>query len=1115
MRNYLSMCIEAPSFLKRLSSYFILVFMAFESCLAGAGVAPSRLSGSNAAALIATKLPGVNLGMQTAASTAQTLQITASDPDGTGTGTARLGVPVNITTAISQPTYPVRTWSLNGAGSFASSNVNNENGVYTPPSTMPANPVVILTCILQGAPPAYPTVKKTYTITLVNPVPKFASISSGNLTSGAVTPVRLNGTGFVPGTVISSSVGTATSSYLSPASMNVWVNLAAGTTGNVSLKARNPGPGGGTSSSFSVPILSLQLTASDSDGTNTRTARLGSWVNFTTTVQNSPWGVRVWNLQGAGTLQSTGNENYVATYTPPMVMPANPNVTISTSLVGDPTATASYSFTLVNPIPAINSGGVEPTELLAGGTQNVVLTGSGYLPGRTVAIFNGTHLPVTVTNFYRLTVPIPVPTIATGNLSLQLYNPGPGGGLGSTFKIAVAPVSIALTATDQDGTNTGTAELGAEVAMTANVAGTEEKVVNWSLSNTSSGSISSSGVYTAPTVLPQNTRVTIIGTLRSSPSVTATYVLNIINPKPEILGCTQNEVWPNTMPSVTFTGRGFVPGTVVLVNSVATPTTYISSTSIKALITVPSGATGSLSVQAYTGIPGGGHGDSFQLAIDTPVTQRTAARILDQTTFGPTTGLIQQVTGLGVNAWLTQQFNTPQTVLKLPSVLPSVCGDAEMCVESQWWDTVLTGNDQLRQRVAFALSEMLVVSSDTLSGQAIDYYRNLLATDAFTNWYQIMNDVTLSPAMGIYLDMVESYKPTGTLIADENYARENMQLFNLGLDLINQDGSLQLDGNGNPIPTYTEAEVQAFARAYTGWTFANPDGSTPSDFIGVPNYYHPMVAVDMWHDENRKTLLRGTTLPAGQTAEEDLAGALNNVFQHPNLPPFVSRQLIQHLVKSDPSPAYISRVAAVFINDGNNVRGDMQAVLTAIFTDPEARIGDTSAQASDGHLREPILWLTGAMRGLGYVNVDPKNFYQYLSNYSGAMGEWPYQSPAVFNFFPPSYVIPGTALNAPEFGLENTASVTVRLTQADQLVNNRIMGFNVDLSATSPLGQIAVLQGPSGLVNALNALFLYNTMDANTVAAITNEISSVANPAQQVRLAAYLVLTSSEYKILH
>ena len=342
-----------------------------------------------------------------------------------------------------------------------------------------------------------------------------------------------------------------------------------------------------------------------------------------------------------------------------------------------------------------------------------------------------------------------------------------------------------------------------------------------------------------------------------------------------------------------------------------------------------------------------------------------------------------------------------------------------------------------------------------------------------------------------------------------------MQLFNLGLNQLNQDGTPQLDSNNNPIPDYTEAQVQAFARVFTGWTFSNTDGSTPSALNNPVYFYHQLVAVESSHDETAKTLLNGVTLPAGQTAEQDLAQALTNVFNDGNAPPFVATQLIQHLVKSEPSPAYVSRVAAVFTNNGNNVRGDMQAVLTAIFTDPEARAGDTAQQASDGHLREPILWVTNVMRGLGFVNLDQNNYYSYLSKDTNTLNEVVYQSPAVFNFFPPDYVIPGTTLVAPEFGLENTASVIDRLTLADTMVNNNLWNFNVDLSASSPLGQILTSQGPAALVSALSNLFLYGTMDSTMATTIVNEISGVTNPAQQVRLAVYDVITSSQYKVLH
>ncbi len=792
-------------------------------------------------------------------------------------------------------------------------------------------------------------------------------------------------------------------------------------------------------------------------------------------------------------------------------MPANPSVTVIAYAQSLPALTTSYTFTLINPVPVVNSA--TPTQLLNGGTQTVTLTGSSFVSGTTV-LFNSTTLPITYISSTQATVQVPVAANATGTLSLQVQNPAPGGGAGNTFTETVAPASIALTATGEDGINTGNAVEDYTVAMSASISGTMQTAVNWSVVGT--GSITSGGVYTPPSTIPSNPVDIIYATLAANPAVTAAYPVNIVNPVPTLTASSLSMVPAGELTAVTFTGTSFVPSTVIQVNGAAVPTTYVSTTSLIAQLTIEDTATGTLSVQAYTPAPSGGVSSPVYVGIAITISETAAARLLDQTTFGPTTSLIQHVQSEGVDAWLTEQYNTPQTVLPvIPAKLPSYTGASGSMAESEWWQAAITGNDQLRQRVAFALSELFVISDDTVTGWDVQYYMNKLAQDAFSNWYTIMNDVTLSPGMGNYLNMLNSAKPTATLIADENYARENMQLFNLGLDLLNQDGSLQLDVNGNPIPTYTEAQVQAFARAYTGWTYANADGSTPNSFNKTSNHYYPMVAVESQHDENPKTLLNRTVLPAGQTAEQDLAGALTNIFQHPNLPPFVCQQLIQHLVKSDPSPGYISRVAAVFMNDGSGIRGDLQAVFTAIFTDPEARAGDTAPQPGDGHLREPILWTTNIMRGLGFVNVDPNNYWENLSNKTLALGERPFEAPAVFNFFPPNYVIPGTTLNAPEFGLENTANVVGRLTLANNMVFNYIGGFNVDLSATSPLGQILVSQGPAALVNALNNLFLYGTMDSNTAAAITNEISSVTTPARQVRMAVYLTVTSPEYLVLH
>ncbi len=1042
------------------------------------------------------------------------LAMTATNPGGTiNNGTAQLGVQVNFITSVVNGGVSPRTWTLQGAGTLTPNNTNNSGAAYMPPSTMPANPTVTITATTTAS----PIVSTSYTLTLDNPVPVMSSSSPSQALAGATVPITINGTGFVPGVVILVNGVAAPTTYQSATVVVAQVTAGAAATGFLSVQPQNPAPGGGTGTVFQLSIATLPITASDPDGTNTGTARLGVPVNLTTVNTDTAHTGISWSVQGAGTLTTSGYNtatccNNNATYTPPQAMPANPTVTVSAWLANLPALTTTYTLTLINPVPVVSSAA--PAQLLTGGSQTVTLTGSGFVPGTTVA-YNGQTLPTTYVSYNQATVQVPVANTASGMLSLQVQNPAPGGGAGTTFTESVETPSIVLTATGVDGVNTGFADIDFSVAMSAAVTGSIQTAVNWSIVS-GPGSISSAGVYTPPAVMPANPAVTIQAALASNPAITASYQVDIVNPVPTITAAGPAIIPAGATTAVAFTGTGFVPSTVIESNGSAMPTTYVSPTSITAEISVIAAATGDLQMQAYTASHTGGISDFFSVAISAPVSLTTAGRLLDQTTFGPTTSLIQHVQNEGVTAWLQEQFNTPQTVLPtIPNPLPSYCVGDGACFESEWWQTVITGNDQLRQRVAFALSEMFVISSREVTDWDLQNYANILAADAFTNWSTIMRDVTLSPGMGYYLNMLNSLKPTGTLSANENFARENMQLFNMGLNLLNQDGSLQ---SGNPIPAYTQAQVQAFARVFTGWTYANADGSTPSVINWVPNYYHPMVAVEAQHDENPKTLLNGTTLAAGQTAEEDLAGALTNVFQHPNVPPFVCKQLIQHLVKSDPSPAYISRVAAKFIDDGNGVRGDMQAVLTAIFTDPEARAGDTAEQPSDGHLREPILWITAVWRGLGFVNVDPNNYWESLSDLSaGSLSERPYQSPAVFNFFPPSYVIPGTSLNAPEFGIENTATVIGRLTLANDLLFNTITAFNVDLSATSPLGQVLVTQGPGALVQALNNLFLYGTMDSATATAITSEITNApeVTPAEQIRLAVYLVITSTEYKILH
>ena len=662
--------------------------------------------------------------------------------------------------------------------------------------------------------------------------------------------------------------------------------------------------------------------------------------------------------------------------------------------------------------------------------------------------------------------------------------------------------------------------LGSTTTFTAAVANLTNTAVTWQVDtvaggNSTVGTITSAGVYTPPAAIPATNPLTITAVSVASPSTSGSAQLNVVNPIPVITSATAT-LASGTSYSLDVLGSSFVDGAQIQVSGAGVTTTFVSATELQATISVPAG-TSSLSVAVLNPNPGGASSNTAAATINL-ASATAAARLLDQATFGPTLADIQNVQTIGIDAYITNQFNTPDTPLpNFPSPLPAVCLTANtptVCEESEWWQVALTGNDQLRQRVAFTLSELFVISSDTDSATTITYYHNMLANDAFTNFSTIMNDVSLSPGMGAYLNMLNSAKAPAGQIANENYPRELMQLFTIGLNELNPDGTLQLDGSGNPIPTYAEAQVQAFARAYTGWTYATSTGGSPTSFPNkTPNYFAPMAAVESEHDATAKILLNGTVLPAGQTAEEDLAGALANIFNHPNVGPFVCTQLIQHLVKSNPSPAYVSRVAAVFANNGSGVRGDMQAVIRAILEDTEARAGDTNPLDDGGHLREPILWITNFLRAIGFTNTDPNSSYYSLSNYSNNLNERPYRSGSVFNFFPPSYVIPQTTLNAPEFDLENTASAILRLSLANTMVFNKITGFNVDLSATGTLGQIAAAS-PANLVDMLGLMFMHGQMPTDMRTEIINTISGLGT-AEQVRVAVFLVITSSQYKVMH
>ena len=510
-------------------------------------------------------------------------------------------------------------------------------------------------------------------------------------------------------------------------------------------------------------------------------------------------------------------------------------------------------------------------------------------------------------------------------------------------------------------------------------------------------------------------------------------------------------------------------------------------------------------------------GSAIETLVSAGLDPNIADRFLEQSTFGPTPQLITNVSETGTAYFLGSQLAMPPTIFADPAITETNNGP----LQQRYYIEFATAPDQLRQRVAFALGQIFVISTLTVNTpQAFTPYLNLLENDSFTNYRTIMEDVTLSPAMGDYLDMVNNDKPTATTHADQNYARELMQLFTLGENLINNDGSAQLDGSGNAIPTYSEDQIDAFSRAYTGWTYPTEPGATlvkhnPAYWTG------PMVPFETNHDEAVKQLLtytgavNGGLLPVNQTAEQDLEAALDNIFNHPNLPAFVCTRLIQHLVTSNPSPAYIQRVANVFINNGSGVRGDMTAVITAILTDPEARRGDVPAMAlvGDGHLQEPILYITGLLREFG-ATTDGSSLAAQGNN----MGQYALQPGSVFNFYAPTYVITGSSppLLGPEFQILTTATALARANFAYNFVFNSSLGTGAAVSFASYGTEASNL---TTLLSTLNTLMLHGTMSASMQSSILTAMQAVpvgtTQTLVQAQTAIYLIATSSEYQVDH
>ncbi len=522
-----------------------------------------------------------------------------------------------------------------------------------------------------------------------------------------------------------------------------------------------------------------------------------------------------------------------------------------------------------------------------------------------------------------------------------------------------------------------------------------------------------------------------------------------------------------------------------------------------------------------------------------------AARFLKQATMGPSEADIAKVKQTGFSKWIDEQLALPPTshlehldrmalfegaqqklleltrtagTLGLPgAVMPMT--STPLQTEDRlysWWTLAATAPDQLRQRVALALSEILVISDR--NGSLRNYprgctnYYDLLARSVApgVTYRKLLEDVTFNPMMGIWLTMVRSSKAQ----PDENYPREIMQLFSIGLEHLNKDGTLKRNSFGDAIPTYSQNEILQLSRAFTGWTFNNSRTFTWTG--NATDEIHPMMSFEDQHDRGQKVIVGGATVPAGQTAIQDVRRCLDVLTAHPNMGPFIGKQLIQRLVCSNPSPAYVFRVSKAWDDNGKGVRGDIGAVVKAILLDPEARTPGSTPAA--GKMSEPMIRLARVLRAFPKPpNSNPPVLGRYVMwNATDEFGQWPMQAPTVFNFFNPAYSPPGDILDsglvAPEYEIITELTVTDTANYFFEGVTNGFYtneGGRVGLDL-APL--TALWSTPDLLLAKLETLLLGRSMSAGMRDSLINiHTLHAANAGNGVKVMLQLITASPEF----
>ena len=854
---------------------------------------------------------------------------------------------------------------------------------------------------------------------------------------------------------------------------------------------------------FALPLL-LAATALAQSGviavySNPATVPVGTTRQFTTYVSVSPNTI-VWSVNSVpggnatyGTVSSSG------LFTAPLVAPMDNVIQLRATSTVYPSKYGTSTVTLVQPTPYVY--GCSPLTMPAG-EVSLKITGVGYTTTSVVKA-GDTALATTYVSAQELHA---TGTLAAGGYAVRVFNPGPGSVLSGARNITVTAPAVKVTVTP----STATLGLNQMQPFTASVTNATNPMVTWTVNgaaggNSTVGTVSPSGMYTAPAALPSPATVTVRATSVATPSayaqatvtLTAPTVKLTVSPATAALTLGQSQAFAATVvdsmnTAVYWSVNGVAGGNPTL-GTITTAGLYTAPAALPSPATVTVRATAAASSGAYAQATVTLTDSSSPPPPPPPPSgvDLASARFLEQAAFGPTSAEIARVQQYGIGGWLDNQFEMGETPIPMAS-------DTGRAADQSLYRMAMAP-DQLRQRAVYALSQIIVVSRNkNIYAPEIVPWLQILSRNAFGNYRTLLKEITLSSQMGKYLDLANSTKPGTGGGANENLPRELMQLFSIGLVQLNPDGSPKLDAAGKTIPTYTQTTVQQMALALTGWTYPGaPGGLNWESFTG------PLEARENYHDQTAKTLVGGVTAPAGQTAMQDLDAAIDAVFQHPNVGPFLATRLIRATVTGNPTPGYIQRVAAVFDNNGQGVRGDLRAVWRAIFTDAEAR--QDTPPASFGRLKEPLYYFVALTRALGGSITDNTQL-GYLFQ---AMGQQALTAPSVFNFYSPLYHVPGQPLFGPEFQIYSPTESVLRANLTYQILNNSITSaWHVD---TSPFSSVA--GNANQLLDAVDRALLYGRMPAAMRSALLTAMASSYDNNQRMMTALYLTALSGQYAV--